>query len=72
MSTVTRAPAGERNRWLTMSAWRALFRDRPIIPLLALMVLLVILYELVRPGVVGRPASCERQFRWPSWPAARR
>ncbi len=53
MSTVTRAPAGERNRWLTMSAWRALFRDRPLIPLLALMVLLVILYELVRPGVVG-------------------
>ncbi|HVM29849.1 MAG TPA: ABC transporter permease [Candidatus Limnocylindrales bacterium] len=53
MSTTAPATAGQRNRWLTTSAWRALFRDRPLIPLLALLVLLVILYELVRPGVVG-------------------
>jgi ribose transport system permease protein len=53
MSTTVRAPSTDRNRWLTASAWRALLRDRPIIPLLGLMVLLIILYELVRPGVVG-------------------
>ena len=32
--------------WLTAAAWRALFRDRPIIPLLVLLGLLVILFEL--------------------------
>jgi ribose transport system permease protein len=35
-----------RNPWLTAAAWRALFRDRPIVPLLALLGLLVILFEL--------------------------
>jgi len=38
--------------WLTASAWRRLFRDRPVIPLLGLLVLLVAVSELVRPGVV--------------------
>ena len=46
---VTRAP----NPWLTAAAWRALFRDRPIIPLLGLLGILVIVSELVRPGVVS-------------------
>jgi len=45
MSGVTdTAPA--RSPWLSASAWRALFRDRPIIPLVALLVLLVVLFEL--------------------------
>jgi len=38
--------------WLTASAWRRLFRDRPVIPLLGLLGLLVAVSELVRPGVV--------------------
>lgn len=45
------APVGEarrRDQWL-----RDLFRDRPIIPLLALLVVLVILSEIARPGIVN-------------------
>jgi ribose transport system permease protein len=38
--------AEARNPWLTAAAWRALFRDRPVIPLLVLLGLLVILFEL--------------------------
>ena len=38
--------ADARNAWLTAAAWRALFRDRPVIPLLVLLGLLVILFEL--------------------------
>ena len=38
--------AEAQNPWLTTAAWRALFRDRPVIPLLVLLGLLVILFEL--------------------------
>jgi ribose transport system permease protein len=38
--------ADARNPWLTVAAWRALFRDRPVIPLLVLLGLLVVLFEL--------------------------
>ena len=31
-------------------AWRGLFRDRPLIPLLGLLLVLVVVLELVRPG----------------------
>jgi ribose transport system permease protein len=34
------------NPWLTAAGWRALFRDRPIIPLIVLLGLLVVLFEL--------------------------
>jgi ribose transport system permease protein len=34
-------------------AWRRLLRDQPIIPLSALLVLLVVAYAIVRPGVVS-------------------
>lgn len=37
---------------LTPVAWRQLFRDRPIIPLIGLLAVLVVLSELVRPGIV--------------------
>jgi ribose transport system permease protein len=37
--------------WLTLAAWKALFRDRPIVPLLGLLVILLVLRELARPGV---------------------
>ena len=43
----------ERNRWLTAAGWRSLFRDRPVIPLIVLLGLLVAVSELVRPGVVS-------------------
>ena len=42
-----------RNPWLTSSAWRALFRDRPILPLFVLLAILILLNELVRPGIVS-------------------
>ena len=41
--------AEARNPWLTAAAWRALFRDRPIIPLSAAPGLLVVLFD-ARPG----------------------
>jgi ribose transport system permease protein len=47
------AGSPERRRWLTGAGWRALFRDRPIVPLLVLLGLLVVASELVRPGVVS-------------------
>jgi ribose transport system permease protein len=42
-----------RNRWLAASSWRRVFRDRPIIPLLVLLAVLVVLSELARPGIVN-------------------
>ena len=53
--SVASAPSapGARSPWLTASGWRGLFRDRPTIPLLALLAALVILSELVRPGIVN-------------------
>jgi ribose transport system permease protein len=47
------ARASAPNPWLTAAAWRALFRDRPIIPLLGLLAILVLVSELARPGVVS-------------------
>jgi ribose transport system permease protein len=42
-----------RSPWLTWAAWRGLFRDRPLIPLLVLLAALVIARELARPGIVS-------------------
>jgi ribose transport system permease protein len=42
-----------RSPWLSAAVWRGLFRDRPMIPLLALLAMLVVASELVRPGIVG-------------------
>jgi ribose transport system permease protein len=52
---MTEAARSERagSPWLTAAAWRALFRDRPIIPLIALLALLVLVSQLVRPGIVS-------------------
>lgn len=41
-----------RPRWTSAAGLRALFRERPIVPLLGLLVLLVILSEVIRPGIV--------------------
>ena len=51
MSGVAGAPTSRP--WLSPAAWRGLFRDRPMIPLLALLTILVVASELARPGIVG-------------------
>jgi ribose transport system permease protein len=43
----------ERNPWLSADAWRRLFRDRPIIPLTGLLVLLILVFAIVSPGSMG-------------------
>jgi ribose transport system permease protein len=50
--SVANAP-GARSPWLTLASWRTLVRDWPIIPLIGLLAILVVLSELVRPGVVS-------------------
>jgi ribose transport system permease protein len=52
MSSVAGA-TGTRSEWLTPAAWRRLFRDRPIVPLVVLLGLLVVVSELARPGIVS-------------------
>lgn len=51
--TETTGTVAARNPWLTAAAWRGLFRDRPIIPLIGLLGVLVVASELVRPGIVS-------------------
>ena len=41
------------NQWLSVVGWRALFRDRPIIPLIGLLAVLIVAIELADPGIVG-------------------
>ena len=43
----------DRNPWLTADGWRRLFRDRPIVPLTGLLVLLVLVFAVVSPGSMG-------------------
>jgi ribose transport system permease protein len=53
-----------RSAWLTLDPWRVLFRDRPIIPLSGLLVLLIIVFAIISPrsmgpsfvGIIGRAA----------------
>jgi ribose transport system permease protein len=52
MSSLASTPDA-RAGWLTVAAWRQLFRDRPLIPLLVLLALLVVISELARPGIVS-------------------
>jgi ribose transport system permease protein len=42
-----------RNRWLGASTWRDLFRDRPMVPLLVLLLILVVVSGIVRPSIIG-------------------
>lgn len=49
MSVVDSAATGPR----TASRVRTLFRERPIIPLLGMLALLIILSEVIRPGIVS-------------------
>lgn len=45
--------ASTDSRGLDSGAWRRLLRDRPLIPLTALLVLLIALLALVRPGILS-------------------
>jgi len=45
--------ADERSSWASAEAWRRLFRDRPLIPLTGLLVVLVVVLQLARPGIVS-------------------
>ena len=44
--------AAATRTWLTPSGWRRMFRDRPLVPLIGLLAILVFLSELARPGIV--------------------
>jgi ribose transport system permease protein len=44
---------GERSPWLTAGGWRSLFRDRPLIPLIGLLLVLIVVLQLARPGIVS-------------------
>jgi len=46
-------PAVSQRKRLSASGLRALFRERPIIPLIGLLALLVVLSEVIRPGIVS-------------------
>jgi ribose transport system permease protein len=55
VSGVASAPSstpGARSSWLGAAAWRGLFRDRPLIPLLVLLALLVFILGLVKPEII--------------------
>jgi ribose transport system permease protein len=52
VSSIATSPSS-RPKWLTAAGWRSLFRERPVIPLLGLLAILVVLSELIRPGIVG-------------------
>ena len=43
------------SRWLNLSAWRNLFRDWPLLPLMGLLLMLVIVIQLADPGIVTLP-----------------
>jgi ribose transport system permease protein len=45
--------AGTTRGWTSWATWRRVFRDRPIVPLLVLLLGLVILLQVVRPGMVN-------------------
>jgi ribose transport system permease protein len=55
MSGIASAPTsdpGAGSRWLTSAAWKGLFRDRPLIPLIGLLILLVAVLALVKPEMI--------------------
>lgn len=51
--SATDTSVSTRPRWTTTSGLRTLFRERPIVPLLGLLALLVLLSEVIRPGIVS-------------------
>ncbi len=53
MSGAAETTTPRRPRWTTASGMQALFRERPIIPLLGLLAVLVVISEVIRPGIVN-------------------
>ena len=51
MSAVTAPPA--RSRLAGLGGLRALMRDTPVVPLIGLLIILVVVFELLRPGFVS-------------------
>jgi ribose transport system permease protein len=51
MSAVTAPPA--RSRLFGLGGLRALMRDSPIVPLIGLLIILVVVFEILRPGFVS-------------------
>jgi ribose transport system permease protein len=47
------APARTPTPWLTVGAWRRLFRDRPLIPLTLLLLALVVLLYVASPSTIN-------------------
>jgi ribose transport system permease protein len=41
------------HRWRAADTWRGLFRDRPIIPLIGLLGVLILIIDIVNPGIVS-------------------
>jgi ribose transport system permease protein len=41
------------SEWLTGAGWRRLFRDRPIVPLMGLLAILVLAIEAADPGIIS-------------------
>lgn len=42
-----------RSRWLTAATWRMLFRDKPLVPLIGLLALLLLVVALVKPELIN-------------------
>jgi ribose transport system permease protein len=47
------SPPGSRSKWLSTSGLRVLIREHPLIPLIGLLAILVVLSEVIRPGIVS-------------------
>ncbi len=47
--------AAPRRFWQSADGWRGIVRDQPVIPLIGLLAALVVVIEIVDPGVVGLP-----------------
>jgi len=52
-TTTTPAASGAGSGLTSLAAWRALFRDRPLIPLTGLLAVLVLLMALVKPDIMS-------------------
>jgi ribose transport system permease protein len=50
---IREAARRERSGWLSTASWRRTFRDRPLIPLLVLLGLLIVILQVARPGMIG-------------------
>ena len=51
--TEATSTSGPRTAWRSGGAWRSLFRDRPIVPLIGLLLVLVAIIQVAQPGIVS-------------------